>query len=319
MTDFTKQEERVNDDVKQLKRIGKRLDIEEKADVVIELLGLSIRLKNRIAQELGQMRAFEKGGIKRSNRILVYSKFDENIHVIDNIFNPSLPITLSIKWGGIDPFVALVWQKIAGRGDVIVDEVYEGCIDNNRFIELCKEKEWWKYIYGITAYCDPSRQDLIREWREEGIHLMGDRSLIEDINLVRAKIAPMKGDPTLFVDRKCEMVIWEFNHYKTDKDGYPINKSDNAMDAIRNYVKGITRKQRRNKMTELDSQKKLRQKTGGKLTEKFQDEADKLDNEFKELGKKYLPDISKLKAKLDIEKEDCTKLHFASGPIGSQT
>ena len=175
---------------------------------------------------------------KPSRKQFVYSKFNEDIHVIDCDFNPSHPFILSKDWGGIDPFVVLVWQQISGRGDVIVDEFYQSNIDNQRVIELCKGMTWWRAAQGVTAYCDPARQDLIAEWRTAGINAVSRPSTTDDINLVRAKLAPMRGDPTLYVNRKCKMTIWEFNHYRTDKDGHPIKKNDHAMDAIRYYVRG---------------------------------------------------------------------------------
>lgn len=174
---------------------------------------------------------------KPSRKQFVYSKFDEGIHVIDCDFNPSLPLALSIDWGGIDPFVVLVWQKIKGRGDVIVDEIYQGNTTNPAIIQISKGEPWWKYIQGQPAYCDPARQDLIAEWRAAGINATGRKSTLDDTTLVGGKISPMKGDPTLFVSRKCKMTIWEFNHYKTDKDGHPIDKNNHAMDCVRYYVR----------------------------------------------------------------------------------
>ncbi len=174
---------------------------------------------------------------KPSRKQFVYSKFNEDVHVIDCDFNPSLPVRLSIDWGGIDPFVILVWQKISGRGDVIVDEVYQGNTTNPAIIQICKGEPWWEYAQGQPAYCDPSRQDLIAEWRTAGVNASGRKSEIDDINLVKGKLVPMKGDPTLYVNRKCKMTIWEFNHYKTDKDGRPIDKNNHALDPVRYFVR----------------------------------------------------------------------------------
>lgn len=175
--------------------------------------------------------------LKPSRKQFVYSKFDEAVHIIDCDFNPSLPLALSIDWGGIDPFVVLVWQKISGRGDVIVDEIYQGNTTNPAIIQICKSRPWWEYAKGQPAYCDPARQDLIAEWRTAGINATGRKSELDDINLVRSKLAPMRGDPTLYVSRKCKNVIWEFNHYKTDKNNHPIDKDNHAMDPIRYFIR----------------------------------------------------------------------------------
>ncbi len=174
---------------------------------------------------------------KPSRKQFVYSKFNEDVHVIDCDFNSSLPVRLSIDWGGIDPFVILVWQKISGRGDVIVDEVYQGNTTNPAIIQICKGEPWWQYAQGQPAYCDPARQDLIAEWRTAGVNATGMKSSLDDINLVRGKLSPMKGDPTLYINRKCKMTIWEFNHYKTDKNNRPIDKDNHSMDPIRYFIR----------------------------------------------------------------------------------
>ncbi len=175
---------------------------------------------------------------KPSRKQFVYSKFNEDVHVIDCDFNDNLPLVLSMDFGGIDPNVVLVWQQIPKRGDVIVDEFYQPNCTTQETIELCKGTKWWKYAQGATAYCDPSGQEPIGQWRTAGVNARGQSSTIDDINLVKSKIAPMRGDPSLFISRKCKMTIWEMSHYKTDKDNHPIKKNDHACDSIRYYVRG---------------------------------------------------------------------------------
>ena len=63
-----------------------------------------------------------------------------------------------------------------------------------------------------------------------------------------------------------------------------------------------------NKVAKL--KEKIRQKTGGIITEEFQDEATKFNNEYWQLRKKYLPGLPKLKTTLNIAEEDCANLVF---------
>jgi len=71
---FATQEVRINDDIKQLKLLDYLIYLAEKqpkidVDAIINIEGVRIRLKNRIAQELGQARAFTKGGIGNINQL----------------------------------------------------------------------------------------------------------------------------------------------------------------------------------------------------------------------------------------------------------
>ena len=167
---------------------------------------------------------------------LVYSGFTDE-RVVDCPYNSNLPITLSLDFGGVDPFVVLVWQKIPKLGDVIVDEIYMENVDNPYIIELARAKPWWKAAKRRPAYCDPSRQDLIREWKNAGVNAMGVRSLLDDISLVRTKLAPMRGDPSLHVHKDCAKTIWEFGHYRRDSSGQPVDKHNHCMDPVRYHVR----------------------------------------------------------------------------------
>jgi len=69
---FAVQDVRINDDIKQMELVNHRIAIEEAKDkpdnqTLIELVNTGIRVKNRIAQELGQARAFTKGGVGNIN------------------------------------------------------------------------------------------------------------------------------------------------------------------------------------------------------------------------------------------------------------
>lgn len=80
---FATQEVRINDDIKQLQLINSLIYSAESCDddkepqekkgididAIANLEGVAIRLKNRIAQELGQARAFTKGGVGNLNQL----------------------------------------------------------------------------------------------------------------------------------------------------------------------------------------------------------------------------------------------------------
>jgi len=77
---FATQEVRINDDIKQLQLINSLIysaELSDKSDkgvdidAITNLEGVAIRLKNRIAQELGQARAFAKGGLGNMNQVQI--------------------------------------------------------------------------------------------------------------------------------------------------------------------------------------------------------------------------------------------------------
>ena len=82
---FATQEVRINDDIKQLQLINSLIYSAESSDddkeprekkgididAITNLEGVAIRLKNRIAQELGQARAFAKGGLGNMNQVQI--------------------------------------------------------------------------------------------------------------------------------------------------------------------------------------------------------------------------------------------------------
>ena len=88
---FATQEVRINDDIRQLQLLNQRIDIEENEDkpnnqTIVELQGMGVRLKNRIAQELGQARAFTKGGIGNINILqMQLNKFEGVVSKISNL------------------------------------------------------------------------------------------------------------------------------------------------------------------------------------------------------------------------------------------
>lgn len=85
---FAVQDVRINDDIKQIELINHRIYLEEIKDkpdnqTLIELVNTGIRIKNRIAQELGQARAFTKGGVGNINLLQMQAnQFNMLVNVV---------------------------------------------------------------------------------------------------------------------------------------------------------------------------------------------------------------------------------------------
>jgi len=169
-------------------------------------------------------------------RDLIYSaNYDADRHLVDIDFNLSLDVWLSIDWGGIHPFSIGIWQDFPEIGWVRVDEIYEPNTTNQRVLRLCKKLDWWDNVQGAVA--DPARADLIMEWEDEEIDIIGADNAVEDgIEAVKNVLNPILGEPKLHISRKCTNIIKEFGSYR-QRNGKPIKENDHALDDMRYFVK----------------------------------------------------------------------------------
>jgi hypothetical protein len=166
---------------------------------------------------------------------LVYGQdFDESLHSPLDLpgFNESLPVLLSIDFGGIHPFSVGVWQQFS-FGWVRVDEVYMANTTNGAVLEECGRRPWWKNVEAAVA--DPSRADLIKEWEDAGITVVpADNSVEAGLEAQRAALRPISGVPKIFVNRRCQAWLREVESYY-EKNGRPVKENDHAMDETRYF------------------------------------------------------------------------------------
>ncbi len=202
----------------------------------------------KIADFIKKMQTLSEDGLMREwfcekvgKGDLVYQhEFDERIHVVRVPFNPNKECYLSLDWGGIHPFSCGVWQFNDDYGWVRVDEVFMGQTTNKLFMKTCKLRPWWKNVWGAIA--DPARADLIKEWQEEGISVIGaDNPILEGIESVKAALKPALGNPKIYINHTCVDFLREIKSYRTDKSkadkGKPIDKDNHTMDETRYFVR----------------------------------------------------------------------------------
>lgn len=173
--------------------------------------------------------------IKIGRDDLIYGQFDLELHSSLNLpgYAESLPVLLSIDWGGTSPFSVGAWQKF-DFGWVRIDEVYMGNTTNSKVLSECKLKPWWSHVVGGVA--DPSRVDLIGEWAQEGIRLMPANNAVQPgIDATRNAMRPLIGAPLFFVNRRCQAWINEVLGYR-EKGGRPVKEMDHAMDETRYFT-----------------------------------------------------------------------------------
>jgi hypothetical protein len=160
-------------------------------------------------------------------------------------FNPDLPVLLSIDWGGSNPFSVGVWQQMEFGGEglvahIRVDEVYMPGTNQGVLAE-CRQRPWWanvpkrdQFLNGGVA--DPSRPDLIEEWRDANVILVpANNDVDQGIEAVRVGLRPMIGRATLYAVRQCQAWLREIQSY-AQRNGRPVKEGDHAMDETRYYA-----------------------------------------------------------------------------------
>jgi hypothetical protein len=170
-------------------------------------------------------------------------------------FNPELPVLVSIDWGGSNPFSVGAWQQFdMAAGPIImsepsthpravhvrVDEVYMPGTNQGLLAE-CRRRPWWENIPKTDTtmaggVADPSRPDLIQEWRDAGVLLVGGNNNVDQrIEAVRVGLKPLVGRPTLMICRRCQAWLREVQSY-IQRNGRPVKENDHAMDETGYYA-----------------------------------------------------------------------------------
>jgi hypothetical protein len=166
---------------------------------------------------------------------LVYGEqYDPKIHSRGDlpVFDPERHVLVSIDWGGTAPFSLGAWQ-LFNIGWVRVDEIYQPG-DNPHLIATAQERRWWPNIRGGVA--DPSRPDLMSEWRAKGIPMVdADNDVDIGLEAVRKGFRPVIGPPTLWINQVNRHWISEEAGY-IQRRGKPVKERDHAMDETRYFA-----------------------------------------------------------------------------------
>lgn len=227
---------------------------------------------NDFIQKLYQLSAFtlniEWFCKKVGHPDLIYkNEFDEEVHFINYPFSNMKMGEISIDWGGINPFSLGYWQYSDElKAHVRIDEIImnpdkDGAVINNKLIEAAKKKPWWNHISGGVG--DPSRPDLIREWRESGVNIHpADNRVDVGIEKVKAALSPVLGKPKIYFSKLCANTRREFYSYK-QKNGKPVKENDHSLDEIRYYTIWKIAEKSKQKAKVFEKSREDRQFLGG--------------------------------------------------------
>lgn len=166
---------------------------------------------------------------------LVYGdQYDEDVHCPPNLpyFHQDFSVYLSVDWGG-EVFSVGVWQFF-DIGWVRVCELYRRGTTNQRLLEEARSQPWWPNVKAAVA--DPARDDLIREWKDAGIPVVGAKNDVEEgVEAVRNALRPVVGRPKFYVNRACKDWRREVMGYR-QRGGKPVKDADHAMDETKYFV-----------------------------------------------------------------------------------
>lgn len=179
---------------------------------------------------------------------LIYTGFDEKVHVQEFEVDESWTFYRSIDFGAVDPnAVSFIGVDKSGVS-YIFDELYINDIFTSELAELIKQKSAHRYF--VATYADSAAKQSIIDLGAYGIYCVpvkknqaaketGSRQwIISGIDRVHQLLKDRK----IIIHPRCKATIKEFMSYSWRKDrlgdavNLPEDKNNHIMDEIRYYV-----------------------------------------------------------------------------------
>ena len=211
---------------------------------------------------------------------LVYSEFDENLHVIepfdvpkewyDNIsIDPGLNNPLSAHWYAqdFDGNIYVIAEHFEAKKDV----AYHA----QKIKEICDKLSWPKRNNGmVEALIDSaasqrtlaSEKSVVELFYDNGILVSTkvNKNMFSGISAVKNYLKSVDGKTKIFIFKNCVNMISEFKSYWWGDGDNPIKKDDHALDELRYYIMSkqgeLTAKRTEQKSDILKNKEKLLRK-----------------------------------------------------------
>ena len=183
---------------------------------------------------------------------LVYSEFDENVHVIepfdvpkewyDNIsIDPGLNNPLSAHFYAVDfdDNVYVIREHFEAKKDVVYH--------SNKIKEIANNLNWHRASNGmLCALIDSaanqrtlaSEKNVVELFYENGILVNPkfNKDLFSGISKIKSYLIGSNGKPKLYIFKNCVNLIRELKTYWWGDGDNPIKKDDHALDELRYYI-----------------------------------------------------------------------------------
>ncbi len=185
---------------------------------------------------------------------LVYSEFDESVHVIEPFLVPKeWQDNISIDPGLNNPLSAHWYARdYDGNVYVIAEHFEKGQpieYHAQRIKEICKKLDWHYYNGKIRALIDSaasqrtlaSSKNVVDLFYEQDILVNPkvNKDMFSGINKVKRYLRDGEGKPHLFIFKNCVNLIREIKSYWWGDQDLPIKKDDHCLDEMRYYIMNI--------------------------------------------------------------------------------
>lgn len=174
---------------------------------------------------------------------LIYTEFDEEIHVGDFAYNPKWPTYVGQDFGYMNPSVALLIQVSPSEDVFVIGESYRQQVQLGTLAKEVYRPMFYDPFHPGKWFCDGTDPNAVEDLKSAGLPAepvtMDDPNI--GINQIRKLMRPPLGGPTKFhIDRGCTQLITDLGTYaykfgtdQPDKDVY-----DHGPDALRYFVVG---------------------------------------------------------------------------------
>lgn len=202
---------------------------------------------------------------------LVYSEFDENVHVIEPFLVPSeWQDNISIDPGLHNPLSAHFYAVDYDDNVYVVAEHFEAEKDvsyhASRIKEIADRLNWKRTSSGkLSALIDPaasqrtlsSEKTVVELFNENGIlvNTKVNKDMFSGIATVKSYLKSADGRVKLYIFKTCVNLIREFKSYWWGDGDNPVKKDDHALDELRYYLMTKPRNTYKPKKSEIQKDK----------------------------------------------------------------
>lgn len=200
---------------------------------------------------------------------MVYSEFDENVHVIEPFEVPmEWQDNISIDPGLHNPLSAHFYAVDYDGNVYVVAEHYQAQktveYHAEKIKEIARKLNWKTDSKGfLRAIIDSaarqktlaSEKNVVELFYENGILVnpQVDKDMFAGISTVKSYLKTADGSTRLFIFKNCVNLIREIKNYWWGDGDLPIKKDDHALDELRYYL--MTKPLNKEKVTKTEIQK----------------------------------------------------------------
>jgi len=183
---------------------------------------------------------------------LVYSEFDENIHVIEPFDVPNEWYdNISIDPGLNNPLSAHFYAEDFDGNIYVIAEHFEAKKDvfyhSQKIKEICEKLRWkrnydGKYLALIDSAANQrtlaSEKNVCELFYDNGIDVNPrvNKDMFSGVSTVKSYLKNADGKSKLFIFKNCVNLIREIKSYWWGNGDNPIKKDDHALDELRYYL-----------------------------------------------------------------------------------